>query len=211
MKDIPLPKRMQGLPRDSKGRPVPQFVAKPSNGGEPDFRIVDPYALVRCYDQDLCWVCGGKLGIHKAFVLGPMCAINKVNSEPPSHYECAHYSVQVCPFLSTPRMHRREEGLQDVVEPAGIAIDRNPGVAAIWVTRTYHPFSDGRGGFLFRLGAPERVEWYCQGRTATRQEIKDSIESGFPILENMAREDGPLAVKQLEKQYNEMLKLLPAA
>jgi hypothetical protein len=49
--------------------------------------------------------------------------------------------------------------------------------------------------FLFRLGAPERVEWYCQGQPATRQEIKDAIESGFPILAEMAAKDGPIAQK----------------
>lgn len=200
---------MQELRRDSKGRVVPFFV-KEIDGQEPDFRITEPQRIVECMAKDICWVCGQKLGRHKAFVLGPMCAINRVNSEPPSHYDCARYSVQVCPFLSEPRMHRREAGLPDeIVQPAGLAIMRNPGAAAIWITGSYRPFPDGMGQLMIRLGTPERVEWYCQGRPATRAEVMDSINSGFPILQQYAEQDGPGAIKQLQAQYDATMPLLP--
>lgn len=212
MRDIPIPKRMQSLPRDSKGRIVPFFVNKPEDGSDPDFRIVDPRLLILCYTENRCWVCGQKMGVHKCFVSGPMCCVNKVSSEPPSHYECAHYSVQVCPFLSTPKMVRRETGLPDelIAAPAGIPLYRNPGVAAIWVTKSYRHFSDNMGSFLFRMGPPERVEWYTEGRRASRAEIMDSIESGFPKLLELAEKDGPRAVKDLNKQYQETLQLVYA-
>jgi hypothetical protein len=210
MKQLDIPTRMQHLPRDAKGRPIPFFVHIPPEGGEPDFRIAGPNKIAACHNQELCWVCGTKTGVHKAFVLGPMCVINRVSAEPPSHYVCARYSVQACPFLSTPRMHRREADLPDefLVEPAGIASYRNPGAAAIWVTKTYH-LINAPGGVLFRAGAPERVEWYCEGRAATRQEIMDSISSGFPQLEKLAEEDGPEACKKLEKDYRRAMELLP--
>ena len=211
MKDIPIPHRMRSLRRDSKGRVVPYFV-KQDQESDPDFRVMDEAKRVTCSTDHLCWVCGGKMGVHKCFVTGPMCCINRTSAEPPSHYECALYSVQVCPFLTTPRMTRRESGLPDnVLEPDGIAIYRNPGVSAIWVTRSYYHISTGDAGFLFRMGPAERVEWYAEGRKATRDEIMQSINTGFPQLVKLAEEDGPKSIKELEKLYAEMLKLLPAA
>jgi hypothetical protein len=210
VKDIPVPKRMQTLKRDSKGRIVPYFVNQ-REPGDPDFRVADEIKRVDCYKHNLCWVCGEILGVHQCFVVGPMCCINRVSSEPASHYDCAHYSVQVCPFLTTPRMKRRETDMPDNwVEPGGIAILRNPGATAIWVTRTYRHEFDGAGGFIFRLGPSERVEWYAEGRTATRQEIMNSIESGLPTLLETAKQEGPKAVKALNKMYEDMLLLLPA-
>jgi hypothetical protein len=210
MKDVVIPPRMQGLRRDAKGRPVPYFVQIPPDGGEPDFRIMDYAAKVDCYRFDLCWVCGGKLGVHKAFVLGPMCVINRVNAEPPSHYECAHYSVQACPFLSTPRMSRRERDLpEDAGAPDGLALYHNPGAAAIWVCRNYHAFKDGGGGWMFRVGDPERVEWYAEGEPASRTQVLDAIGRGFPTLLKFAEEEGPKAVQHLEQDYAKMMALLP--
>jgi hypothetical protein len=212
MKEIPIPQRMQDLQRDSKGRLVPFFV-KQDMRGDPDFRIVDPVKIVSCYTENLCWVCGGKMGVHKCFVSGPMCTINKSSPEPPSHYECALYSVQVCPFLTTPKMTRRDTDLPDefLAQPSGIPIYRNPGVAALWVTRSYNHVFDDMGGFIFRMGPAERVEWYSEGRAATRQEVMDSVETGFPTLAKAAEQDGPKAIKELKRLYQEMVKLLPVA
>ena len=57
-----------------------------------------------------CWVCGDPLGVHLTFPIGPMCALNRTISEPPSHHECASWSARNCPFLSRPHMVRREDG-----------------------------------------------------------------------------------------------------
>jgi hypothetical protein len=209
MKDIPIPKRMQKLKRDSKGRIVPYFVAQ-DGPGDPDFRVADPEKRFTCYKFDMCWVCGQKMGVYKCFVAGPMCCINRSSSEPASHYDCALYSVRVCPFLTTPRMHRRETDMPEGwAEPGGIAIMRNPGATAIWVTRAYTHLFDGMGSFIFRMGPAERVEWFAEGRAATRQEVLDSIESGYPLLLETAKEDGPLAVRALEIMRKAVDPLLP--
>ncbi|SCB52237.1 hypothetical protein GA0061099_10302 [Bradyrhizobium yuanmingense] len=112
-----------------------------------------------------------------------MCAINRNISEPPSHWECAEYAVQACPFLSNPRMRRNEKDLPAAhVEPAGYMIRRNPGDIGIWVTKTYSAVRLGHTGVLFRLGDPERVVWYREGRKAKRAEVEESIETGLPEL-----------------------------
>src|SRR5215510_13198920 len=162
---IPLPTRMRHLPISATGYPVPWFVNWLD--GEPDFRVVGPGRIGRAIRADLCWLCGETLGKFKAFTIGPMCAVNRVSSEPPSHRECAEYAVQACPFLTRPRMRRNEKDVpEDRIDPAGIMIPRNPGVALIWITRDYSPFRARGGGYLFHLDEPESLHFYAEGRPA---------------------------------------------
>ena len=185
----PLPARMQNLQIDDYGRPVPWFVAWID--GKPEFRAFDSAKLVQAIRFKLCWVCGERLGVNMCFVAGPMCGVNRTSAEPPSHLECGRWSARNCPFLSNPRMVRREDDLinhQTLRDAApGMALARNPGVAMLWITRQYETFDDGRGGRLIQMGEPESVEWYAEGRHATRAEVLASVESGLPNLEATAR------------------------
>ncbi len=154
---------------------------------------MNPAKYVRAIKEKLCWVCGGRLGVNVCFVAGPMCGINRTSSEPPSHLECGRWSARNCPFLNNPRQVRREDGLLNnatlTERVPGFAIARNPGVAMLWVTRSYELFPDGRGGRLFQMGQPEAVEWYACGRRATRAEVVESVESGLPNLVALARQE----------------------
>jgi hypothetical protein len=181
----PLPVRMQHLPVDERGYVVPWFVDWLD--GKPEFRAMDPNKFVRAIKQRRCWVCGERLGVNMCFVAGPMCGINRTSSEPPSHLECARWSARNCPFLANPRMVRREDETTDAGIVAGFGIKRNPGVVMLWITRGYEIFTDGRGQHLIQMGTPETVEWWCEGRAATRGEVVQSIEEGLPNLEAMAR------------------------
>lgn len=206
-----LPARMKHLPFDERGYVVPWFVAW--RDGKPEFRAMDPQKYKIAIREKRCWVCGDKLGVHMCFVAGPMCGINRTSSEPPSHYECALWSAQNCPFLSNPRQVRREDELinnEKARESApGFAIMRNPGVAMLWRTRQYERYPDGRGGYLIQMGEPEKVEWYACGRQATREEVLASIESGLPNLEALARQErGGLEALQEARQRFE--KWVPA-
>lgn len=176
---------MARLPRDHVGRPVPWFVA--FIDGTPDFRVIAPGKLSDAHRFRLCWVCGGPLGAHGAFVIGPMCGVNRVSAEPPSHRACAIYSATHCPFLTTPRMVRRKGHIpQGASVPAGVMIERNPGVSLVWVTRRWKRFyaSAGAAGHLWDIGEdPVVMLWYAHGRTAERAEIERSITTGLPLLE----------------------------
>lgn len=218
--DLPLlPVRMHRLPLDHRGFPVPWFVqwfegTKPTEPGvgAPDFRVVDERKLGIALKQRRCWICGDKLGVHLAFTIGPMCALNRVTSEPPAHLECAEFAVKACPFLSKPRMRRNEKDLPEMGKPAaGFHLDRNPGAACIWVTKSFKPFRPHAGapGLLFTIGEPERVLWFAEAREATRDEVMASIDSGYPLLEQIARDEGADAVKVLEKQRAVAMKFLP--
>jgi len=208
IRKLVMPDRFRHLPINDQGYPIPFFV--PYFDGKPEFRGFDPDKMSICVRHQRCWLCGEPLGKFMAFVIGPMCAVNRVSAEPPSHYDCAYYGVQACPFLSQPRMRRNEKDLpEDTKPPAGIMLKRNPGVTLIWVTRNYKPFK-ANGGALFKVGDPQRVEFYAEGRRATRAEIVASIDSGMPILRGMANEDGPEAVAELEKMYATAMELVPA-
>jgi hypothetical protein len=201
-----MPPSMTKLPIDERGFPVPWFVGWID--GKPDFRCIGPGKIQQAIYRGRCWVCGGLLGRMRAFVIGPMCAINRVSSEPPSHPACAKWSAKNCPFLTRPAMRRNEKNLPEHNEPPGIMLTRNPGVALVWWTLRYE-VERHEAGVLCRIGKPERVEWYAQGREATRLEVLRSIESGLPLLREAATKDGPEAVRQLALQTLEAMKLIP--
>jgi len=210
------PKFMQHLPIDKRGYPCPWFIEWV--GGEPEFRAADGRKLVKAINQRLCWTCGNPLFGEEVFVIGPMCLVNRVSSEPPSHRECAIYSATNCPFLSKPQMVRRTDGLPEIkVAPAGVMIERNPGVSLLYYTRRHTlissphlPSKGANAGVLFRLGRPFKTEWFARGRPATRAEILESIETGLPLLRATAEQhDGPEGVAALELQVQEAMRLLP--
>lgn len=203
------PERIRDLPLDARGYPVPWFVAWID--GRPDFRVIREGGIAQAHNKSLCWICGERRGRFGAFVIGPMCAVNRVSAEPPSHLSCATFAAEACPFLAQPKMKRNERDLPAEHEaPAGEMIRRNPGVALVWVSRGYKPFRDGRGGWLFDVGEPSETFWFAHGRPATRAEVMASIESGLPLLRGPAEREGPKAVAALERMTADALNLVPA-
>lgn len=223
-----MPARMKKLPRwriMGLDAPVPWFVQWlkagpngelepcPTGEGEPDFRVTNGNKWLQAIKHDRCWVCGEALGTYKAFVIGPMCAVNRVTSEPPCHRECACWSAMACPFLSRPKMRRNEKGLpEQAIGAAGFALTRNPGATCVWVTRRYKVFKAqaGESGYLIRLDEPTEVLWFAQGGWATRAQVEESISSGYPLLLEMAQQDGPEAIEVLEQMRDDAMRHLPA-
>ena len=70
--------------------------------------------------------------------------------------------------------------------------------------------SDGAGGTLFDIGEPKETLWFARGRAATRSEVLASIDSGLPILAEMAEQDGAAAVAQLAEQHAAALHMVPS-
>jgi hypothetical protein len=201
-----LPPRIAALPVDERGYPVPFFVAWID--GKPDFRVADEVSLYSAVRFDQCWICGQPLGVHRSFVAGAMCVVNRISAEPPSHRDCAQFAAQACPFLALPKSVRRDANMPEhFKDPPGVMLTRNPGVAVIWTTKTYKPISVS-GGVLFMMGEPESVEWYAQGRAATRDEVLDSIRSGLPALREIAQREN--SVENLARAFDAALHFIPA-
>jgi hypothetical protein len=211
VQNIPVPISMCSLPVDPDRAyfPVPWFVAWID--GKPDYRVIEAGKIVQAVKGDLCWLCGKKIGPVKAFVLGPMCTLNRTISEPPSHTECAEFALRVCPFLTQPKMRRNAKGLpEDRIEAAGMGLDRNPGAYALWQTAGYRVFRPhvGADGVLFSVGDLIALSWWCEGRAATREEVLTSIDSGLPSLMEMALVQ-PGAMQELSRRYEAAVALLP--
>jgi hypothetical protein len=217
--DLPeLPPRVARLLKDHRGYPIPYFVQWMKEGQEardgeegaaPDFRIINSPRMARCFSQSRCWICGDVMGRHRVFAIGPMCVINRVTMEPPSHRDCAEFAAKACPFLIRPRMRRNAKDLPQAAPTPGIAIDRNPGCIALYETAGYRRFNTTTGA-LIRLDPPERIDWWAEGRTATRAEVMESIDSGYPLLMGIARHEGDAAVKELVRQREIGMKWVPA-
>lgn len=192
----PMPAHIARLPLDDRGYPVPFFVQWID--GKPDFRLMDGAKLVRAVKEKRCWICGGQLtGRYVTFCVGPMCIVNLISAEPPSHLDCATFAVQACPFLVLPKAQRREADLPATRTVAGHMISRNPGVTAAWTTTRYTVLPVDNG-LLFRMGPVEKVSWWAEGRSATAAEVQASFESGLVILRDMAHREGPDARAQVE-------------
>jgi hypothetical protein len=190
---MPMPQRIRALPRDARGWPVPRFVEW--FDGKPDFRVMNPAHMARCIQRKKCWICGEPLGRWLVFVLGPMCVVNVLTSEPPSHFDCAQYAARVCPFLAMPSASYRPA--RDGSEPPpGIMLAHNPGVCALWTCREYKVEKVGKG-VLFKPGAATKVEWWSNGRGATAPEIAQAVGKGMRHLCATAIAEGNGAVEAL--------------
>lgn len=213
-----LPPRIAKLPKDDRGYPVPAFVewmidgnpvARAYPGAYPDFRYARSHFRAQAFRQGLCWICGEPTGVHKVYAIGPMCVINRTTMEPASHRQCAEFAVKACPFLVRPRMRRLPFGEDEPRQAAGTMIERNPGCVCLYETREAKAFAVDKN-WLIRLGKPDRVDWWAEGRQATRAEITASIDSGFPLLLGEAMKQGQESVDDLTRLTFEALKLAPA-
>jgi hypothetical protein len=200
-----FPPAMQSLPVDKRGFPVPWFVQWVD--GVPLFPVMDTRKLVRAIKEQRCWCCGQKLWKNKAFVIGPMCCVNRLSAEPPNHVECAEFAALNCPFLAHPKVGRTE--IEGATAPAGLMIQRNPGIAAVWITESlkieWHDSPGGGRMPLFRMGPAKRLQFYAHARPAFRHEVDVSVATGLPALENAAKGDddyngNTLASTQLARQ-----------
>lgn len=201
-----LPTRIKRLPIDPRGYPIPWFVAE--RNGVRDFRIADPVKRFKAVRDRLCWLCGEVIGVRLAFVLGPMCVVNRNTSEPGCHRECAEFAAQACPFLCLPDAKYRTANLPSDVRIQPNALLGNPGATAIYITKQFKPYTVP-GGWLIRLGEPLEVLWYCEGKPASRAQIEAVLEQRLPLLaEVAAKQEG--GTERLAKMVSIARQYLPA-
>lgn len=176
--DLPtLPARMRKLPVSSHGEPVPFFCRWVD--GKPAMRAADPLKLAACHDRGLCVLCGEPLGQYKAFVLGPMSAVNRLSDAPPAHTECAKFAAMTSPDL-----------------------------ALVWVTRRCSLVRT-LGSDLFEIGEPEQTFWYIAGRNASRQEVMNWVQAGLPEMYEIARRQSETAVMELDTRVARAARVFP--
>jgi hypothetical protein len=124
---VGIPTRMQGLPRDPRGYPVPFIVLIDQGGAHFALNAREKTAACRLYD--LCSICGQKLLRGRWFTQGPGSALHETGAyiDPPMHGECIAYALKVCPYLAAPRYLRLISMAQAKAVPGRTFIDHTPG------------------------------------------------------------------------------------
>jgi hypothetical protein len=183
-----MPPRIARLPRDSRGYPIPWFVHW--EDGVPDFRVIGLGKWAAAARFERCWICGDPRGRNFTFVAGPMGTITRVNGEPPCHADCALFAAKACPFLARPRMRRNEKDLPDHVESPLMAL-HNPGVCALWETRSFRAIRGLASEPLAVMGPPTGVLWFTGGREADRATVQEALKEALLRLEQNAHDRAP--------------------
>ena len=61
---------------------------------------------------------------------------------------------------------------------------------------------------LLRIGKPIRIICYAEGRLATRAEVIESIQTGLPLLREIAEKQGAQAVRALRSDVGIAMRTL---
>jgi hypothetical protein len=124
---VEIPARMQALPRDPRGYPVPFVVLIDKDGAH--FALNADEKKVACRVHDLCSICGQKLLRGRWFTQGPGSALHVTGAyiDPPMHGECIAYALKVCLYLAAPRYLRLIGMAQAKAVPSRTFIDHTPG------------------------------------------------------------------------------------
>jgi hypothetical protein len=206
---LPLPPRMQvrmlSLPL-LDGYPVPFFAAVVD--GEQTLLVRDQAKHQACIEQDLCWICGQRLGVFKTFAIPPVLALHRISFEPPSHIECAEYAIQAFPFILLPTSQRGDGGCEEGISGRIMTLMLNAGVGVLWTTKTWTEGRTTREAMMV-LGEPTTVRWFVQGRPASRAEAQAGMDAAFPRLQAMCRSE--IGRASLANDYAQLVKLLPRA
>lgn len=210
---LSMPSSIAALPITPTGFPVPWFADV--RDGVADLRVIRPRGIEIALREARCWICGRSLGTNLSFVVGPMCVVSRISSEPPSHHACAEFAAKACPFLANPKTRRNDNDLPlDTVPAAGIMLLHNPGVTAIYTTRSFKALRPGTkhgssDGILLTMGGLVMIEWFAEGRKATRAEVEAAVERGLPALRDLAQRQGMRAVMELNMNLDRVKKLYP--
>lgn len=106
--DIPIPPKMQGLPRDGRGYPIPVIVQRDKDG-KPHFTVNDLNWVMNMLREGRCAICGQRLKNEIWLVGGPNSAFHPRGAyyDGPMHEQCSTYALQVCPYLAMPSYYGR--------------------------------------------------------------------------------------------------------
>lgn len=155
-----VPEAISRLPVDVKRRlPIP--LMNQAEDGTHSFVAINGKTVLRILEEELCGICGEKLGFASAFVSGPLSFQNRAYADPPFHPACAEFAMTVCPHIIIPHAKRATDDRLDrevgkVYNAAGSVFEKpQEWVIAIAPTReTVAHFTSE--GLLIRCGNPTK-------------------------------------------------------
>lgn len=180
---IDIPKRMRKLERDRRGYPIPVAVFRDTLG-KPHFQITDENKLAHLIKFDLCLLCGSKLKGKRWFVGGPRSAFSVLGaySDPPMHDDCAHYALQVCPYLAAPTYTKRledktiKDGSPTIVDER--VVPERP-VVFVAIEVASHTV---RGRLTIPHTPYSKIEYWLHGAQLTQAEGEALCKAGKEVL-----------------------------
>ncbi len=175
---VAVPPAMQALPRDARGFPIPAIVLRDA-AGRPHFTINDNRKVVQALEEDRCTICWNRLTRGRWFLGGPLSALHPQGAynDPPTHRECAHYALQVCPYLAAPHYAKRVADGRRVAQ-AGLGIGINPS------SDTERPAL-----FVLVMAVGQSVRWSALPTIRPRRPYRavEYWQSGAPLADEVGR------------------------
>lgn len=193
-KDVPLPKRMQTLPKDARGFPIPHIVAYDSHG-KPQFAVNDRHTALMALRDGLCGICGQPLPKYDIWMVGgPRSAFDPRGCyiDGPLHGGCARYALQVCPYLAVSLMKYRSminvENLSGRFDGTTILVDPtvDPDHPILFAMVRIEQFAMTPNGYLVPSRPYLDAEFWNGGEPMTRAEATVKLlEIGLDIREQI--------------------------
>lgn len=159
---------MASIPPMLAGRPTWHGMAVPYSvfidaDGRPQFRIIDHDAVAACVKHRLCGICGHALGRKVVFIGGERSLASRCFLDPPMHHDCAHYALEVCPFLKGDQRNMKS-ALPPVGEEHALAVMgdvpiERPARMGFLTTKTFMAVTSGQH-LVFRAGDPTLIEYF---------------------------------------------------
>jgi hypothetical protein len=164
--------RMRTLERDPRDYPIP-FIVWRDRRGQPHFTINDHTKVAACLSKKLCSICGKRLDVDMWFVGGSRALLHDDGAliDPPLHYDCAIYALQVCPFLAAMNYTksigaRKLPDLPDDLRITSIEYSGPPQPErfGLGCTRAYRKQSfDSASRFVLKIDQWDYMEWWRNG------------------------------------------------
>ena len=210
-KAVEIPARMRHLPKDHRGYPIPANVLVDKNG-KPHFTINDDEKRQVHLRKKRCPICDGALLRGRWSVGGPASAFMADGAyfDPPMHYECYRYAMQVCPYLALPSFSKRIDAgtlKREDVEADRLFIDntvlaaRPPVfVGVMHVGEDYQTDMFGKIGRFKPKGPYRNIEYWRDGEELSAAEgklIADVYleEHAQSMLKMIRESNGPSLIK----------------
>lgn len=198
VRNIPIPPLMKNLEVDHRGYPK-FFIGTEGKSGF-NFIVNDQKRVFQCAKHDLCSLCGNKLHPGRWFVGGPLSAFCNGDSptyfDPPMHFGCMRYAMQVCPYLAMPS-YRRRRPLEKIAADVGqllvdhtVLPDRPPVFVAVQsMSHRCELYGEKIRGFRFFPDLPfSKMEFWLNG---TRLPAKEGAKLAAEAIEKYT--NGPAA------------------
>lgn len=159
---VPMPPAIALLPRDRRGYPIP-YSADIKPDGTPDFTTIDMMKWLKACQFRLCGICGKSVHGRLFFIGGPRLVKNRYSFDHPMHEECAHYALQVCPFLSMTRAHYQKLRESPDHKLMKTSSRDKPDIFALAKARSY-TLEKISGDMLLHASPWESITWWKEGK-----------------------------------------------